>query len=55
MEPTYIIRRVDKLGRVIIPAEICRKMDIKDGDEFEIFIDTKSGMISFKKIRNLGE
>lgn len=39
MTATGIIRRMDDLGRVVIPREIRRKLGLKEGDELEIFID----------------
>ncbi len=39
MTATGIIRRMDDLGRVVIPREVRRKLGLKEGDELEIFID----------------
>jgi stage V sporulation protein T len=39
MKATGIVRRVDELGRVVIPKEIRRTLKIKDGDPLEIYID----------------
>lgn len=39
MISTGIVRRIDELGRVVIPKEIRRAMKIKDGDPLEIFRD----------------
>ena len=39
MKATGIVRRMDDLGRVVIPKEIRRQMRIKEGDPLEIFID----------------
>lgn len=39
MISTGIVRRIDELGRVVIPKEIRRSMKIKDGDPLEIFRD----------------
>lgn len=36
---TMITRRVDDLGRVVIPREIRRNMRIKEGDKFELWVD----------------
>lgn len=47
MQATGIIRRIDDLGRVTIPKEIRRNMNIKDGDPLDIFLN--DGMICFKK------
>ena len=46
MKATGIVRRIDDLGRVVIPKEIRRQMKIKEGDPLEIFIDGK--MICFQ-------
>lgn len=47
MENTNIIRRIDDLGRVVIPKEIRRKMKIKDGDPLEIWLH--DDYVCFKK------
>lgn len=47
MITTGIIRRVDELGRVVIPKEIRRKLGIKDGDPLEVFT-AKGGEIILK-------
>lgn len=39
MKSTGIIRKVDHLGRVVLPVELRRTMDIAERDELEIFID----------------
>lgn len=39
MISTGIVRRIDELGRVVIPKEIRRSLKIKDGDPLEIFRD----------------
>lgn len=44
MKATGIIRRVDDLGRVVIPKEIRKKLGIYEGDPLEIYTDTISGM-----------
>lgn len=43
MRATGIIRRIDELGRVVIPKDIRRTCRIREGDPFEIFIDQKDG------------
>lgn len=48
MRATGIVRRVDDLGRVVIPKEIRKTMRIKEGDPLELFT-TKDGEIVFKK------
>lgn len=47
MKPTGIVRRVDDLGRVVVPKEIRRSLGIKEGDALEIFT-TRDGEIIFK-------
>jgi AbrB family looped-hinge helix DNA binding protein len=44
MKATGIVRRIDDLGRVVIPREIRQKLGIKDGEPFEIYTDTICGM-----------
>ncbi len=41
MKATGIIRRIDDLGRVVIPREIRRQLGIRDGDPLEIYTDTR--------------
>ena len=41
MKATGIVRRVDDLGRVVIPKEIRRTMNIREGEALEIFIEDK--------------
>ena len=48
MKATGIVRRIDDLGRVIIPKEIRRTLKLHEGDPLEIFTDTDNGVI-FKK------
>jgi AbrB family looped-hinge helix DNA binding protein len=48
MKATGIIRRVDDLGRVVIPKEVRRNFGIKEGDPLEIYTD-RDGAIIFKK------
>ena len=43
MRATGIVRRIDDLGRVVIPKEIRRTMGVREGDPIEMFIDTESG------------
>ena len=42
MKSTGVIRRIDDLGRIVIPKEIRKNLKIKDGDTLEIFIDNSS-------------
>lgn len=48
MKSTGIVRRIDDLGRVVIPKEIRRRFGIREGDPLEIFIDD-DGSVAFKK------
>ena len=45
MKATGIIRRIDDLGRVVIPKEVRRSMGIKENDPFEIYINTEGGVV----------
>ena len=53
MRATGIVRRIDSLGRVVIPKEIRRTMHIGEGDSLEIFVDGED--IIFKKYSNIDE
>lgn len=53
MKATGIIRRVDDLGRIVIPKEIRRSMGIREGEPMEIFIDCCDGVIFRKYEQNL--
>ena len=48
MKATGIVRRIDDLGRVVIPKEIRRTLRIREGDPLEIFTNTDGGVI-FRK------
>lgn len=54
MKATGIVRRIDDLGRVVIPKEIRRTMRIREGDPLEIYTDT-DGEVIFKKYSPIGE
>ena len=54
MKATGIVRRIDDLGRVVIPKEIRRTMRIREGDPLEIFTE-KDGEVIFKKYSPIGE
>ena len=43
MKATGIVRRIDDLGRVVIPKEIRRTLRIREGDPLEIFVDREGG------------
>lgn len=54
MKATGIVRRIDDLGRVVIPKEIRRTLRIREGDPLEIFTD-REGEIILKKYSPVGE
>ena len=54
MKATGIVRRIDDLGRVVIPKEIRRTLLIREGDPLEIFTD-REGEIILKKYSPIGE
>ena len=54
MKATGIVRRIDDLGRVVIPKEIRRTLRIREGEPLEIFTD-RDGEVIFKKYSPMGE
>ena len=54
MKATGVVRRIDDLGRIVIPKEIRRTLRIKEGDPIEIFTD-KEGEVILKKYSPIGE
>ena len=56
MKATGIVRRIDDLGRVVIPKEIRRTLRIREGDPLEIFTDREGGVLlnSYSPIGELG-
>ena len=55
MKATGIIRRVDDLGRVVIPKDIRRTVGIREGEPLEIFIEGE-GTVCFRKCKaSLGD
>ena len=54
MKATGIVRRIDDLGRIVIPKEIRRTMRIHEGDPLEIFTES-NGTVIFKKYSPIGE
>jgi AbrB family transcriptional regulator (stage V sporulation protein T) len=54
LKATGIVRRIDDLGRVVIPKEIRRTLRIREGDPLEIFTD-KDGEVILKKYSPIGE
>ncbi len=53
MKATGIVRRIDDLGRVVVPKEIRRTLRIREGDPLEIFTD-REGEIILKKYSPIG-
>ena len=54
MKATDIVRRIDDLGRVVIPKEIRRTLKIREGNSLEIYTDSQGNVI-FKKYSPIGE
>ena len=54
MKATGIVRRIDDLGRVVIPKEIRRTLRIREGDALEIYTSA-AGEVIFKKYSPVGE
>lgn len=54
MKATGIVRRIDDLGRVVIPKEIRRTLRIREGDPLEIYVD-REGEVILKKYSPVGE
>lgn len=54
MKATGIVRRIDDLGRIVIPKEIRRTLRIREGDPLEIFTDIE-GKVILKKYSPIGE
>ena len=51
MKSTGVVRRVDDLGRIVIPKEIRQTLRIRDGESLEIFVDRE--MIALKKFSKM--
>ena len=54
MKATGIIRRIDDLGRVVIPKEIRRQLGVREGDPLKIYLSADGGVM-FKKYHPIGE
>ncbi len=54
MKATGIVRRIDELGRIVIPKEIRRTLRIREGDPLEIFTG-RDGEVVLKKYSPIGE
>lgn len=56
MKPTGVIRRIDELGRIVIPKEIRKNLGIRDGENIEIFTDDNSIILKkYSRIANYSE
>lgn len=56
MKSTGVVRRVDDLGRIVIPKEIRRTLRIRDGEELEIFVDNEEIILKkFSKVIDLSD
>lgn len=57
MKTTGIVRRIDELGRVVIPKELRRTMHIKEGEEMEVFVAADDTLIlkKYSAIKALGD
>ena len=56
MKATGIVRRIDELGRIVIPKEIRRVLRIREGDPVEIFTDADGVVLKkYARIRELGD
>ncbi len=53
MRPTGIVRRIDELGRIVVPKELRRSLRIHEGDSVEIYVDPK-GSVVLKKYSPVG-
>lgn len=54
MKATGIVRRIDDLGRVVIPKEIRRTLNIREGDPLEVFVG-ENGSVVFQKYKTPAE
>lgn len=54
MKATGIVRRIDELGRIVVPKEIRRTLRIREGDPLEVYTD-REGEIILKKYSPVGE
>lgn len=54
MKATGIVRRMDDLGRVVIPKEIRRTLHLREGDPLELYLDNQGGIV-FRKYNAMGD
>ena len=55
IKPVCAIRRVDDLGRIAIPKEVRKQLEIKEGEPLEILIDEEEGRVVFQKVKRVEE
>ncbi len=56
MKTTGVIRRIDDLGRIVIPKEIRKSLRIKDGESLEIYLDSDNIILKkYSELANLGD
>lgn len=57
MKATGVVRRIDDLGRIVIPKELRRTMRIKEGDSLEIFIDGNERVVlkKYSPVQNIND
>ena len=48
MKSTGVVRRVDELGRIVIPIELRRTLDIAEKDALEIYVDDARDVVNYK-------
>lgn len=51
MKNTGIVRKVDQLGRIVLPVELRRVIGVQEGDPVEILVDEKQQIIALRKFR----
>jgi len=57
MKATGVVRRIDELGRIVIPKEIRRTLRIHEGENIEIYIDEKENIVlkKYSAMKKLGD
>jgi len=57
MKATGVVRRIDELGRIVIPKEIRKNLRISEGENIEIYIDDKENIVlkKYSSIKKLGD
>ena len=57
MKATGVVRRIDELGRIVIPKELRKNLRIREGENIEIYMDENSNIIlkKFSSLKNINE